>query len=286
MSIRDSNPSRLDLAPGDKISESLDFKSFEVIKILNSTSPNFNFAYDWLWKEFGEKGELESKENLSLRFFKSLQNSKDLSTVPFYYEMILVKRDSCFAAVRDHTVILDLDPHPEIFVHLSHLLIDPHFRKTGLAGWMRAYPLQTAREFMKILGLTDSLPITLIAEMEPFDARFSDRIIRLLSYEKAGFKKIASKNFKYYQPDFKQRDKIEQAEEPQFLQLDLIIRRVNREHELTISGIEYKRMIRILYSMYSATLHEDNITFLWDQWASHDWTSEERLQLIRPSDLL
>lgn len=284
--MSDQSPSILDLAPGDKISESLDFKSFEVIKILNSTSPEFNFAYECLWREFGIKGELEHKETLSERFLKSLQNSKNLSPVPFYYEMILVKKDSHFAAVRDHTIILDLDPHPEVFVHLSHLLIDPYFRKTGLAGWMRAYPLQTTREFIKILGLPNSLPVTLIAEMEPYDIKFSDRVIRLNSYEKAGFRKIASKNFRYYQPDFQLRDKMNPVQEPQFLQLDLVIRRVHREHELTISNTEFKRMVKALYSMYSATLHKENMKILWDHWDSHDWTSEKQLKLIKPSDLL
>lgn len=284
--MSDYGPSILDLAPGDKISESLDFKSFEVIKILNSTSPEFSFAYECLWREFGAKGELEHKETLSERFLKSFQNSKNLSAVPFYYEMILVKKDSYFAAVRDHTIILDLDPHPEIFVHLSHLLVHPYFRKTGLAGWMRAYPLQTTREFIKILGLPNSLPVTLIAEMEPYDTKFSDRVIRLNSYEKAGFRKIASKTFRYHQPDFQLRDKMSSAQEPQFVHLDLVIRRVNREHELTITHTEYKRMVRILYSMYSATLHEENMKILWDQWDSHDWTSERQLQLIKPSDLL
>src|ERR1043166_4518308 len=110
-----------DLAPGDLRSAALDLSPFQFDRIRSFDDPLFEVAYAALWAEFGTKNEMERHETLALRF----------SLAPrLLYEMILVRRDGEFVAVRDHTAILARDG-AEAVVHLSHNLLAPSARRTG-----------------------------------------------------------------------------------------------------------------------------------------------------------
>ena len=66
------------------------------------------------------------------------------------YELLVVRRGGEVAALRDHTAVVRLDgsgrPGPgPVVVHLSHAFVEPPHRGSGLAGWLRALPLQAAR---------------------------------------------------------------------------------------------------------------------------------------------
>jgi hypothetical protein len=162
-----------------------------------------------------------------------------------------------FVAVRDHTVILDREGRGAV-VHLSHNLIAPAARRTGLAGWMRALPIATARECLAAHGdsnggkngLPPGARITLVAEMEHHTPGRDDELARLLAYEKAGFRKIDPARLAYHQPDFRSPAEIDAAGGPHPLPFQLILRRVGREHERVISGEEARRLARALYEIY------------------------------------
>ena len=141
------------LAPGDQNSAFLDPAQFAWSRIRSCDDPLFEKAYAALWAEFGEAHEMETREVLAGRFAAG----GDLCS-----EMVVAQSAGAIAAVRDQTAIWF---EGEAIVHLSHLLVAPEWRRSGLAGWMRAVSILTARAIASAHGKTDA-PITLVCEME------------------------------------------------------------------------------------------------------------------------
>jgi hypothetical protein len=227
-------PTAADLAPGDAKSAGIDLAAYQVHRIRSQKDPWFDAAYRALWAEFGVKNEMERRETLAARFALAPE---------MLYEMVLVQKDGDFAATRDHTAIPVDD---EVIVHLSHNLVAPTFRRSGLAGWMRAMPVVTAREFRP------GAPITLVAEMEYDDRDDADRAIRLRAYEKAGFVKVDPSRLKYHQPDFRAPMVMDVTGGAAPVPFQLVIRRVGREGDMEITGAELRRIVRAVYRMYGA----------------------------------
>ena len=225
-----------DLAPGDAKSAALDVSSFQFDRIRSIDDPLFEMTHAALWAEFGAKNEMERRETLALRFALAPQ---------ILYELILVRRGGEFIGARDHTAILSRDCAQAV-VHLSHNLLAPAARRTGLGGWMRAFPIQTARECLA----GKSAPITLVAEMEHDDGSDPQRAIRLRAYEKAGFVKIDPRFVDFHQPDFRAPAEIDASGGPQPVRFQLVIRRVAREHEPAIRGGEIRALVQSLYDIY------------------------------------
>lgn len=226
-------PSTADLAPGDAKSAALDLAAFEVHRIRTVHDEWFETAYARLWEEFGAKNEMERRETLAARFGLAPAMT---------YELVLVQKQGVFAAVRDHTAI---PAEHETVVHLSHNLVAPDFRRGGLAGWMRAFPVALARE------LRPGVPATLAAEMEYDDGNDPNRAIRLRAYEKAGFLKVDPTRVAYHQPDFRAPAQID-ATGAQPVPFQLLLRRVGREDERVLTGAELRRIVHALYAMYGA----------------------------------
>ena len=244
-----------DLAPGDRRSAALDLSPLKFDVIRSAADPLFEEAYGHLWLEFGARHEMESRGALRQRF--------DLAP-RIVYEMIYVQRDEEFVAARDHTIILGQDDHHAI-VHLSHNLVTPSARRTGLAGWLRALPVCGARECLAANGTANgsaassAARITLVSEMEhPFqdDPHGS---IRLRAYEKAGFRKIDPSRIAYHQPDFREPGVIDSTGGPRPLPFQLIIRRVGREHERAISGAETRTLVQALYDVYGPQFRPEDM---------------------------
>jgi hypothetical protein len=229
-----------DLAPGDSKSAALDLTTFEIAHIRSIDDPLFEFAYARLWEEFGAKDEMELRETLDLRFRLAPR---------LLYEMLLVHRGGEFVAARDHTAIVARDEAHAV-VHLSHILVAPATRRTGLTGWLRALPIATARECLTTNGAPPGARITLVAEMEYPQLDDPTRLIRLQAYERAGFRKIDPGFVHYYQPDFRAPRTIDATGGPRPLPFQLIVRRVGREHERVISGEETRTLVQALYDIY------------------------------------
>ncbi len=221
-----------DLAPGDARSAALDLAPFSVTRIRSIDDPLFETAYALLWDEFGWKHEMELRDTLARRFTLAPE---------MLYEMALVQKDGAPAAVRDHTAIPAGD---EVVVHLSHNLVLPEWRRGGLAGWMRALPLLTARE------LRPGTPLPLAAEMEHVAPGDPTREIRLRAYGKAGFRKVDPRVVPYHQPDFRAPEAIDASGGPQPVPFQLLLRQVGRESADTISGARLRRIVAALYDMY------------------------------------
>ena len=232
--------STADLAPGDARSAGVDLAPLQIDRIRTPDDPLFESAYAPLWAEFGAKDEMELRTVLARRFTLAPR---------LLYEMLLVRRGGEFVAVRDHTATL---ANGGAVVHLSHNLVAPNARRTGLAGWLRAWPIQTARECLTVHGAAADAPVTLLAEMEHPAPDDPARAIRLAAYEKAGFQKIDPAAVAYHQPDFRAPEVIDATGGARPLAFQLVVRRVGREREHSITGREMRGLVRALYATYAA----------------------------------
>ena len=270
-----------DLAPGDSASPPFDWQKFEIAQVTSEKDPLFELVYSQLWEEFGTKGELEQREVLANRMsWDSRQRKLGYS---LGYEMVVVLNQGSFVAARDHTAIVQFEPIPEVFVHLSHVLIRPEYRGTGMIGGLRSWPIQKARSCLAAAGLPLDSPVTLIAEMESWDRRSLDQIVRLRSYQKAGFRMVDPGSVEYLQPDFRSAAEIDFDGGAKPLALRLIIRRVNREKESEIKGSELKRMVSALYHMYGASFRYKDMLSLWSQLDTSYPPENSSIRLLPPT---
>lgn len=256
-----------DFSPGDRGKTGPDWSQLELHRILSAEHPLFSVAYGLLWEQFGAASEMEERGVIAHRLQHRGEehgvgaglNSGQAGDRTFY-EMDLVLAEGQPAAVRDHTVILPGGRGPfAAIVHLSHNLVLPAWRRSGLAAWMRALPVLAARECLGQVLKTDQAasvpegPIVLAAEMEPLDASDPARMIRLKAYEAAGFRKVNPAQLTFYQPDFRPAAEI-QADRVRPLPLHLIVRWCGCEDATTLTGAQALAIVEALYGMYRREL--------------------------------
>lgn len=241
------------LAPGDLKSLQCDWSGLELHTIRSPKDPFFKIAFGALWEEFGEAGEMEQARVVAERM--KWHPSEMRSGAALLYAMQLVTRNGEFVAVRDHTAIL-IEGAPGAVVHLSHNLVSPSWRRTGITGWLRALPVSTALEALALAGQPIEAPITLVGEMEHFNPKSAATGIRLTAYEKAGYKMVDPELVDYWQPDFRDPKVIDQENGPKPIPLFLMLRRIGREHEDFVSGAEVLHCVKALYKMYGQGFRE------------------------------
>jgi hypothetical protein len=251
-----------DLAPGDSKALALDCRELDVVRVHSIDDPLFDVAYERLWNEFGPLHEMEAREILARRL--AWRPAATIGNCWLRYELILVRRQGQFVAVRDHTAVTTCGRGaPHAVVHLSHALVEAAWRRTGLAGWLRAWPIQTARACLAAAGFPTTAPITLVAEMEHPDPQLPNRLVRLAAYEKAGFKKVDPALVKYFQPDFRPPHEIDSSGGPRPLPFGLVLRRVGRDEEQLICGAEVREIVECLYRMYGTGFREQDMAAVW-----------------------
>ena len=268
-----------DLARGDARSAALDVNRLEVSRIVSKNDPSFTMCYEKLWQEFGSQHEMETREIIEQRLtwfpVATVGNSW------LRYEMALLREQGRFVAARDQTAIVSArEGGVEAVVHMSHVLVDPSWRRTGLAGWLRAWPLQTARACLAAAGFSSSAPITLVAEMEHPGSE--TQLARLRAYEKAGFKKIDGRLVTYFQPDFRSPAEIDASGGPRPLPFGLVLRRVSREQETWISGAEVRRIVESLYQMYGTTFRPKDMAAVYNTLPAYP-AAESIIPLVSPT---
>ncbi|NCZ97392.1 hypothetical protein EBZ02_09665 [bacterium] len=259
-----------DLSPGDQRSAHADLGGIRFHLIESAQDSLFPRAFDKLTELFGPRHEMETRPVIEHRFGWNVwqpQSGKPL----FHYAMILaLDPQDQIAAVRDYTAIVHAPPErAACTVHLSHLWIDPAHRRSGLAGWMRAFPVQTARTLLHRARHALHAPITLVGEMEFPDNQDEARMIRLIAYEKAGYLKVDPRVVPYFQPDFRDPAEIDASGQHVFIPMTPILRRVGHEAETTAPASEIKAMIRDLYAMYADTFRAQDMEPLWKNWKAY-----------------
>jgi GNAT superfamily N-acetyltransferase len=242
-----------DLAPGDREAAARDRAAIRVRRILNPADPDFAVAYDGLFSEFGPRGEMETRAVIADRL--AWDPARPIGRAAFAYEMLLLRRGDTVAALRDHTAVVRLDARGRpsdgpLVVHLSHAFVYPAHRGTGLAAWLRALPLQTARRCAAAAGCDPNPAVVLVAEMEAPDPADPNRMSRLRSYERAGFQKIDPATAPYAQPDFRAPEVLTGAM-PRPVPLELVLRRVGREHASSMPAAEVAAVVEAIYAVYA-----------------------------------
>jgi len=255
-----------DLAPGDVRALEVEWAGLRVERVRSADHPLFPRLYERLWREFGALGEMEKQSVIAQRL--EWDPHRPVNHHALLYEMLAVLAGDEIVGLRDHTAIVPMPPHRgdhpgQIFVHLSHVIVEPPLRGGGLSGWLRAFPLQTGRECAAAAGEPASDRITLVAEMEHPDKRTPMIMARLRSYDRAGFHKVDPDAVRYVQPDFRPAAEID-ASSVQPVPLALVIRRVGREHERTIFGGEARSIARALYTMFGVHVRADHMAPLWN----------------------
>jgi GNAT superfamily N-acetyltransferase len=255
-----------DFAPGDREVATRDWRDLRVRRVASGADPDFALAYERLWSEFGGRGEMERRAVIEERLAwdparplaseaRSEPQAREVTRwAALAYEMLVLRRGDAIAAMRDHTAVVRLDANARpkdgpVVVHLSHAFVDPAHRGTGLAAWLRALPLQAARRCARAAGLAGDAPIVLVAEMEPRDSAEPARLVRLRSYERAGFQLVDPEAAPYAQPDFRPPELLA-GDAPCAVSLGLVVRRVGRESETSMPAAELRAVIDSIYAVY------------------------------------
>ena len=269
------------LAPGDAKSLQGDWSGLELHTIRSTADPFFQTAFKALWEEFGAAGEMEQEEVIAERM--KWNPSQMLEGAALLYAMQLITRNGEFVAVRDHTAIL-LENEPGAIVHLSHNLVAPAWRRSGIAGWLRALPVSTALEALAAAGRPIDAPVTLVGEMEHFNPESEATGIRLTAYEKAGYKMVDPSLVDYRQPDFRDPQIIDQENGPQPIPLCLMLRRIGKEHEEFISGAEVRQSVNALYKMYGQGFRKQDMQAVLETLKNYP-PPHARIPLVRPTSV-
>jgi hypothetical protein len=168
-------------------------------EITDPASAAFDQAYRFLDAFFGAKGELEDRDALA-----GLMRERWIdygNRCEGTYHVIAAWHGDTLVGVRDCYVDIDLDAEL-CLVALSHSLVAPAWRRSGLAAWFRAVPGALSRQVLQA-RFGRPWPTLVGAEMEPVDPADESSIVRLLSYGRAGFRALDPQRFRYSQPDFR-----------------------------------------------------------------------------------
>jgi GNAT superfamily N-acetyltransferase len=239
-----------DLAPGDRAVAGRDWSDLRVHRVREASDPDFALAYERLWREFGARGEMERRRVIEDRL--GWDPARPVARAALAYELLVLRRAGALAALRDHTAVVRLgaDGRPlpgPVVVHLSHALVEPAQRGSGIAAWLRALPLETARRCARAAAAGPAAGIVLVAEMEPPGP---EGMVRLRSYERAGFQKLDPAAAPYAQPDFRPPELLAGGA-PRPVPLNLVLRRVGREHEPRMPAAEVAAVVEAIYSVYA-----------------------------------
>jgi hypothetical protein len=263
-----------DLAPGDQKCAKFDTSRLSLSRIRSADDPLFEPAYARLAEEFMPQRQIERAGTLRGRFAWDLKNPPD--GLPMLYEMIVARDGDKIAAVRDHVVIVH---NNAAVVRLSHVAIAPEWKTTGLVGWIRSWPVQTARECLATLGAPADAPVTLVAEVE---MNTPEGFSRVNACEQAGYLKADPRVVPYLEPDFRDPAEIDATGGPMPQPFSLVLRRVGRERETTVIGHELRTIVKSLYTMYARECRPADMESCWRLLPSYPspWSDVE---LIAPT---
>ncbi|WP_437599745.1 hypothetical protein WMF28_43705 [Sorangium sp. So ce590] len=246
-----------DVCPGEgpeKVARAL--AQFSVDEVQGDAA--FDEGYRALDAVFGPKGELERREVLSAWF--AGQKTDPAAPIVATYHMLIARGvedgDGRLAGVRDCYVTLDRAAR-RCVVLLSHALVLPAFRRTGLAALLRAAPVALARRAIAEAGLGGSpgggeggVEVMLAAEMEAVDPDDRDTVVRLIAYGRAGFAIIPPAVLPYAQPDF--RDIAALGVSPVPLPLLAVVRQVGEEERDDIPRARAESFLRHYQTAHAA----------------------------------
>ncbi|WP_437589954.1 hypothetical protein [Sorangium sp. So ce1000] len=213
----------------------------------------FDEGYRALDAVFGPKGEIERREVLAAWF--AGEHTDPAAPITATYHMLLARSvdDGRLAGVRDCYVTLDRAAGRCVAL-LSHALVLPAFRRTGLAALLRAAPVALARRAIEGAG-GGGAEVMLAAEMEAVDPDDRDTVVRLIAYGRAGFAIVPPKVLPYAQPDF--RDIAALGVAPVPLPLLAVVRQVGEEERDEIPRARAESFLRHYQAVHAREVDPD-----------------------------
>ena len=183
-----------DLAPLDAEKGTAAADRFRLVDIADADDPAFDACWDLLAGEFLARSELEDRE--VLRGFLRQRTLQYGGGRHGTYHVIAAYEGDRLVGARDCYV--DVDPGLRTcLVALSHVLVVPECRRSGLAALLRTAPLTLAR---RALADRPGWPIVLVAEMDPVDPAAPETVVRLVAYGRSGFVALDPRRLPYSQP--------------------------------------------------------------------------------------
>lgn len=234
----------------DKVRAALERFQLEEVR----TEASFQLGYDALEVQFGPINEIERREVLSAWFEKGSLTPVEQNIRAFYH-MSLVWEGQTLAAVRDDFGTVDRTTG-HVVAFLSHSLVLPPYRRSGVAALIRALPAPHARLDAMALGVKPTA-VMLLAEMEMFEAHRNETLVRLSSYGRAGFRVVPPWHVPYAQPDF--RDLAALRVEAQPVPMMLLVRQVGEESSKTIEPRRARTLLDHLAAIHRVTVDHEQI---------------------------
>ncbi|HMY21719.1 MAG TPA: aminotransferase class III-fold pyridoxal phosphate-dependent enzyme, partial [Polyangium sp.] len=234
----------------DKVRAALERFQLEEVR----TEASFQLGYDALEVQFGPINEIERREVLWAWFEKGSLTPVEQNIRAFYH-MSLVWEGQTLAAVRDDFGTVDRTTG-SVVAFLSHSLVLPPYRRSGVAALIRSLPAPHARHDARALGVKPTA-VMLLAEMEMFEAHRNETLVRLSSYGRAGFRVVPPWHVPYAQPDF--RDLAALQVEAQPVPMMLLVRQVGEESSKTIEPRRARTLLDHLAAIHRVTVDHEQI---------------------------
>jgi GNAT superfamily N-acetyltransferase len=216
-----------------------------------ATIEDFDRGYRLLDAEFGPHNELERREVLE-RWFRSGSLSPPDATIRAFYHLLTVfDRDGRVAAVRDG--FSAVDPAARRVVELmSHSLVLPEWRRSGVGALLRAAPAAYARQ-----RAPAGAELSIVAEMEPLDPTVPATLVRLLAYRRSGFRVLPPTVVAYAQPDFRDVDAL--GVEPIPIPFLLVVRQVGEEQRESIRPARAIAIVDHIAAIHRPSVRPDQL---------------------------
>ena len=240
-------------------------------------------AFDEGWRaldeEFGKNLEIERRDMLEAWFAAGSLSPSEAPISAWYHLVLARDADGALAGVRDCFVTVDPAARRAV-VLLSHSLVFPAYRRTGLAALLRTVPVALAREAL-LPWAPEGGEILLVAEMEAVEAHDRASVIRLLSYARAGFAVVPPRALPYAQPDFRELDKL--GIEPVPLPFLAVVRQVGEEERASISRERVRAVIEHLYAVHRCHVRLEHLDPIraWARAGLEAWPGDP-IPLLRP----
>lgn len=222
-----------------------------------TTDAAFREGHGVIDATFGPTGEIERPETLRAWFEAGSLSPRD-APIRASYHLLLARESSedaggALAGVRDCFVTVNPATRRAV-VLLSHSIVLPPYRRSGLAALLRTAPAVLARQALADAGVHDG-EVLLVAEMELVAPRERISVIRLLAYGKAGFGVIPPSILPYAQPDFRDVD----GPELRPLPFVALVRQVGEEQLTTISAERAAAVVEHLQAVHRCHCRPEDI---------------------------
>jgi 4-aminobutyrate aminotransferase/(S)-3-amino-2-methylpropionate transaminase len=235
-----------DVAPGERLDKVAAAWERFVIREADSAAA-FDEGFSTLFRAFGPTGEIERRETLEAWFRAGSLSAPDAPIRASYHLLLARDEGGVLAAVRDCFVTVDRAKKRSV-VLLSHTLVLPAYRRTGLAALLRAVPAGLARRALADAGAPGG-EILLAAEMEMVTPKDRDSVVRMLAYGRAGFRIVPPEALPYAQPDF--RDLAVIGGEPVPLPFLAVVRQVGHEDRSDLTRERAEAIVRHLQAVHA-----------------------------------